>query len=111
MPNFFAGLSFASGVGHTVPAFQRALDNGIGGMLAEVEAQRDSATDAPKRQFYAGVALALEGVRDHCLAYARLAAEMGHGVSAEDVANLAAIEARMTKLATEKRRRCSRPHS
>ncbi len=102
MPNFLAGLSFASGVGHTVPAFQRALDKGLGGMLEEVEAQRDAATDAAKRQFYAGVALALEGVRDHCLAYARLAAEMGHGLPAEDVANLAAIEARMTKLATEK---------
>ncbi|HKR66961.1 MAG TPA: Dyp-type peroxidase [Thermoanaerobaculia bacterium] len=90
--NFFVGLSFASGVGHTVPAFQRALDKGIGGMLAEVEAQRDAATDASKRQFYAGVGLALEGVRDYSLAYARLAGEMG----------LEDIRARMTKLATEK---------
>lgn len=103
MPNFFAGLSFASGVGHTVPAFQRVLDKGIGGMLAEVESQRDTATEPAKREFYAGVALALEGVRDHCLAYARLAAEMAPAAETEeDRASLAAIEARMTRLATEK---------
>jgi Dyp-type peroxidase family len=71
IPNFFIGLSYASGVGHTVPMFQRALDKGIGGMLAEVEQLRDAATEPGKREFYAGVALALEGVRDHCLAYAR----------------------------------------
>ncbi|HWS71067.1 MAG TPA: Dyp-type peroxidase, partial [Thermoanaerobaculia bacterium] len=33
--NFFLGLSYASGVGHVVPAFQRALDKGVGGMLRD----------------------------------------------------------------------------
>lgn len=92
IPNFFVGLSYASGVGHTVPMFQRALDKGIGGMLNEVSALRDGASEQGKKQFYTGVAIALEGVRDHCLAYARLASEM----------NLPEIEARMTKLATDK---------
>lgn len=103
MHNFFVGLSFASGVGHTVPAFQRALDKGIGGMLAEAEALRDAATDSAKREMYAGVTLALEGVRDYSLAYARLAGEMAaNALDDEERAALDAIRARMERLATAK---------
>ena len=103
MQNFFLGLGYASGVGHTVPAFQRALDKGIGGMIAEVEAQRVAAGEASKREFHAGVALALEGVRDHCIAFARLAAEMAvKAETEEERANLIDIERRMTRLSNDK---------
>ena len=101
--NFFAGLSYASGVGHTVPAFQRALDKGVGGMIAEAAALRDAASDQGKREFYAGVVLALEGVSDHCLAFARLASEMAERAeNDEDRENLSGIRMRMEKLATQK---------
>jgi Dyp-type peroxidase family len=101
--NFFAGLSHASGVGHLVPGFQRALDKGLGGLMAEVEARLGAEADEKKQQFYRGTLLALEGVRDHCLSYARLAgelaAELEPGRRAERD-GLREIEKRMTKLAT-----------
>jgi Dyp-type peroxidase family len=102
--NFFAGLSHASGVGHLVPGFQRALDKGLGGLMAEVRARHDAETDEKKRQFYQGVLLALEGVHDHCLAYAKLAGELAAALPSGRRAerdNLLAIEKRMKRLATK----------
>ena len=37
VPNFFRGLSEASGVGHIVPDFQKLVDRGLGGLLDEIE--------------------------------------------------------------------------
>ncbi|MDI3288747.1 Dyp-type peroxidase [Polyangium sp. 15x6] len=100
--NFFAGLGYASGVGHVVPAFGKALEKGIGNLQKELASLRDAATDASKRSFYNASILALEGVAEYSLAYARLAAEMaaqlGAGQSAERK-NLLVIEQRMKKLA------------
>nr|QKW93937.1 4-hydroxyphenylacetate decarboxylase large subunit [Vitiosangium cumulatum] len=102
--NFFAGLSFASGVGHVVPGFQRVLDKGLGGIVAEVNARHDSTTDEKKRQFYRGVLRALEGVQEHCLAYARLAGELASTLESSQRAerdNLLAIQERMKRLSSE----------
>ncbi|MFB1479678.1 Dyp-type peroxidase [Corallococcus sp. RDP092CA] len=103
--NFFAGLSSASGVGHLVPGFQRALDRGLGELMADVQKRHDATQDEGKRQFYRGVVLSLEGVRDHCLAYAalagKLAAELPLGQHAERD-NLLKIQERMQRLATER---------
>lgn len=102
--NFFAGLSPASGVGHVVPGFQRVLDKGLGGLVAEVNARHDSTQDEKKRQFFRGVLLALEGVQEHCLAYARLADEMASTLESGQRAerdNLLGIAARMKKLSSE----------
>jgi Dyp-type peroxidase family len=101
--HFFQNLSYASGVGHVVPGFQRVLDAGLGALLDDVAAKRDGAADEKKRQFYAGVHLALEGVRDACLAYARLAGEMAAGMAETQAAereNLLGIQARMTHLSS-----------
>jgi Dyp-type peroxidase family len=103
--NFFAGLSHASGVGHLVPGFQRALDSGLGGLMAEVQARHDATTDEPKRQFYRGALLGLEGVRDHCVAYAALAGKLAEGLTPGQRAerdNLLKIQERMKRLSTER---------
>jgi Dyp-type peroxidase family len=103
LPNFFLGLSAASGVGHVVPGFDRALELGIGGLIEQVSANADDADDE-KASFYRGVVLALEGVRDHCRSYAALALEiadgLGDGEQAER-ANLVAVAERMNRLAEE----------
>ncbi|WP_434389378.1 Dyp-type peroxidase [Melittangium boletus] len=103
LPNFFAGLSPASGVGHLVPGFQRALDKGLEALAADTRARRDRATDAKKRSFYAAAALALEGVQDYCRAYARLATEQARSFKEQgpEWTNLQAIAARLTSLATQ----------
>jgi hypothetical protein len=101
--NFFAGLSYASGVGHLVPGFQRVLDKGLGGLVAEVNARHDSTSDEKQRQFYRGALRALEGVQEHCLAYARLAGELASTLESGRTAerhNLLAIEERMKSLSS-----------
>lgn len=108
LENFFLGLGAASGVGHVVPGYQRLLDKGIDGLITEVAdkiqvaEQIPGPADVTKQQFYRAVILALEGVRDHCLAFAALAAELAQGMlpsQRAEQANLRAIQARMTKLA------------
>jgi Dyp-type peroxidase family len=102
--NFFDNLSYASGVGHIVPQFGAVLRLGLGALAADVTARRDAAHDQPKRRFYAGAVLALEGVAGHCRAYAQLAEamaqRMGPGQSAERH-NLIDIRDRMTRLAEQ----------
>ncbi|MGH3770838.1 MAG: Dyp-type peroxidase [Pseudonocardiaceae bacterium] len=105
LENFFLGLSAASGVGHVVPGYQRLLDKGIDGLTAEVAEKLAGTTDVAKQRFYRAVILALEGVRDHCLAFARLAAELAHDTPLSQRAereNLLAIQARMSKLANQR---------
>ena len=101
--NFFLGLSPASGVGHVVPTFQRLLDKGLSVLLADVSKQRDDAHDASRRECYAGVVLALEGVREHFLAYSRLAGKMAaESQIPTDRENLLAIKTRTEKLSSAK---------
>jgi Dyp-type peroxidase family len=102
LANFFRGLSAASGVGHVVPGYQRLLDKGVDGLIAEVSAKLDSAEEESKRQFYRAIVLALEGVGEHCLAFAELAAEMAHDTRPSqraELENLLAVHGRMRKLA------------
>jgi Dyp-type peroxidase family len=102
MSNFFDNLSYASGVGHIVPQLGIALRQGLGVLTAQLVARRDEAADEKQRRFYAGVVLALEGVADHCRAFAqlaeRMAGEMGPGQTAERD-NLNEIRDRMNRLA------------
>ncbi|MFD0202924.1 MULTISPECIES: Dyp-type peroxidase [Saccharothrix] len=102
LQNFFRGLSAASGVGHVVPGYQRLLDKGLDGLIAEVSAKLDTTDDEAKRQFYRAIVLALEGVGEHCLAFADLAAELAHDTQPSqraELENLLAIHGRMRKLA------------
>ena len=77
LSNFFDNLSYASGVGHIVPQFGAALRLGLRALTADVTARRDAARDEKRRRFFAGAVLALEGVADHCRAFARLAGDDG----------------------------------
>lgn len=102
--NFFQGLSYASGVGHVVPGFQRVLELGIEGLILDIQQRLNATSDPKKQEFYKAAILALEGVSDHCLAYAQLAGEIASGLPEGQVAereNLQAIATRMTKLATQ----------
>ena len=103
LPNFFDNLSYASGVGHIVPTFGEALRLGLAELTARVAKQRDAAAgDEKRRRFYAGAVLALEGVAEHCRAFARLAAKMAEESAPGETArrhNLLAIEARMKRVA------------
>ncbi len=105
IPNFFQGLSYASGVGHVVPDFQKVLDLGIQGLILLIEEYLNCATDSKKQEFYRASILALEGVHDHCIAYAHLAEEMALALPLGKEAereNLQAIATRMNKLAKNK---------
>jgi len=106
LEHFFLGLSAYSGVGHIVPGYQRLLDRGLDGLIADVKAKLAGLGDgaADKREFYEGVVPALEGVSDHCLAFAALAVEMAAAIGPSRHAereNLLAIDARMRRLAHE----------
>ncbi|AOS64039.1 Dyp-type peroxidase [Actinoalloteichus hymeniacidonis] len=102
--DYFRNLSAASGVGHVVPDYQRLLDKGLRGLLADISDKASVASDQPKIEFYLAIRLALEGVRDHCLAFADLAEQHAADLPDSMVAeqhNLAEVQARMRKLAHE----------
>ena len=90
-------------MGHVVPGYQKALTLGLDGLKAEVNAKLAAKPDADKQAFYRGVLVALEGISEHCLAYARLAcitaARLPEGMAAEKH-NLHQVAARMQKLAS-----------
>jgi Dyp-type peroxidase family len=103
LSNFFDNLSYAAGVGHIVPTFERAIRLGLGELIADAERRRDACIgDEKRRRFHAGTVLALEAVAEHCLAFARLAGEMaaatGPGETAERD-NLLDVCERMNRLA------------
>jgi Dyp-type peroxidase family len=102
LPNFFDNLSYASGVGHIVPYFGQALHLGLKRLTSALVQRRDSAADEKKRRFYAGAVLSLEGVADHCRAFAKLARSMADASSESESAkrhNLLDISARMNRVA------------
>lgn len=102
LPNFILGLSSASGVGHVVPGFTRALDVGVGGLMDWVSGRLAAAGPAGERaSFYRGVLLALEGVAEYCRSYARLARDLADGAGRTERTNLFAVADRMDRLATE----------
>lgn len=103
--NYFRGLSEASGVGHIVPNFQKLVDLGIGGLLAECDRYAAGVTDQGKLDFYESCRIALFGVQDHLTAYASLArsrAEALNESQADDRNNLLEIAERLDKLKTAK---------
>lgn len=100
---FVLKLSEAGAAGHNVPNYQRLLDKGVGGILAELETAMEDARDDEARQFYQAGIFAFEGVQIYLRNYAGLAraiaARERHGEAT--AANLAEIAERMERLATE----------
>ncbi|KAH7373515.1 hypothetical protein KP509_17G059900 [Ceratopteris richardii] len=105
LAGFFSGITYASGVGHVIPDFQYALEKGVSGLIKDVQERLNAATETSKREFYNGIYISLQGVQEHCHAYASLAREMvttlGSGQLAEK-ANLEDIAVRMDRLAEER---------
>ena len=107
LSQFFAGLSYASPVGHVVPHHAEVLRQGLKVMKEDVKRRQETTPDVAKKQFYEGVWLALEGVSEHLRAYARLAAETAQALPAGMTAerdNLRQIESRLEWLADGKPR-------
>ena len=105
MPNFFRGLTEASGIGHILPDHQKLVDLGLGGLLSELEARLEATEDSEKQSFYRACILSVEGVQDHLSSYAVLASGMAGGLAAgqaAEKANLEGIAERLRRLTTEK---------
>ncbi|MBB6269721.1 Dyp-type peroxidase family [Pedobacter cryoconitis] len=105
MDGFLNNLSEASGVGHVIPHYEKALQKGLKEMKAEVLDYELKATTIEKKELYRSAYLSLEGISEYCINYEKLArekaGEMAKG-QAWERANLIAIADRMKKLSAEK---------
>ncbi len=105
LDGFLSNLSEASGVGHVIPDYEKALQKGLNGLKAEVLMHEKNAKTPEQKDLYHAAMLSLDGISEYCLNYAALArdtaAKMSEGQQWEKD-NLDAIAQRMTKLATEK---------
>lgn len=105
LDGFVTNLSEASGVGHVIPHYEKALKLGLGGMLAEVEQYAKGAQDQAKKDLYQAAHLTLLGIAEYFLNYAKLAEQMAAGMQpgqAWEKHNLLDIAARMKKLSKDK---------
>ncbi|GAA4196805.1 hypothetical protein GCM10022289_03070 [Pedobacter jeongneungensis] len=105
MDGFLSNLSEASGVGHVIPHYEKAIQKGLKQMKEEVLAYEQQATTPELKDFYRSSYLSLEGITEYFLNYEKLAREtagkMAEG-QAWEKANLLAIAERMKKLSGDK---------
>ena len=105
LDGFLSNLSEASGVGHVIPHYEKALQKGLLTMQEEILAYEKQTDNTEKKELYHSAYLSLKGISEYCLNYAdlarRTAAKMTAGQEWERQ-NLESIAYRMTKLATEK---------
>ncbi|MGN7986636.1 Dyp-type peroxidase [Pedobacter sp. 22226] len=105
MDGFLSNLSEASGVGHVIPHYEKAIQKGLKQMKEEVLAYEQQATTPELKDFYRSSYLSLEGITEYILNYEKLAREtagkMAEG-QAWEKANLLAIAERMKKLSADK---------
>lgn len=105
MDGFLNNLSEASGVGHVIPHYEKALHKGLSVMKAEVLAYEKEAEGLEKRDLYRSAYLSLEGISEYFRNYGKLArataAKMTDGQVWEKE-NLEFIAYRMYKLADHK---------
>ncbi|MEQ9261695.1 MAG: Dyp-type peroxidase [Owenweeksia sp.] len=102
MDGFLANLSEASGVGHCIPSFERALEVGIDGLIADMDQYDHSELSEEKKDFYTAARLSLKGISEHCVHYAALAQKMASEMEegqAWEKQNLQEIAARMKHVA------------
>lgn len=105
MDGFLNNLSEASGVGHVIPHYEKALHKGLSVMKAEVLAYEKEAATLEKRDLYRSAYLSMEGISEYFRNYGKLArataAKMTDGQVWEKE-NLEFIAYRMYKLADHK---------
>ena len=63
MPAFFKGLSEAAGMGHVIPDFETLLQNGLGKMKEEMNANKGETKE--QKEFVTSCVLALDGVKKY----------------------------------------------
>jgi Dyp-type peroxidase family len=105
LEGFLNNLSEASGVGHVIPNYEKALKTGLKVLKEEILDYESKAETQQKKDLYRSAYLAMEGISEYFLNYAELArntaAKMAVGQEWERQ-NLESIASRMTKLSTEK---------
>ncbi|WP_228151912.1 Dyp-type peroxidase [Acinetobacter seifertii] len=105
LQGFLRNLSEASGVGHVIPNYKKALDLGLAGLQQEIAKHASKAQTPEKKDFYEGSRLALVGISEYFLNYSKLAFkvadQMQKGQEFERD-NLIAIGHRMEKLSKDK---------
>lgn len=105
MDGFLCNLSEASGVGHVIPHYEKALHKGLSVMKEELLAYEKEAEGLEKRDLYRSAYLSLEGISEYFRNYGKLArataAKMTDGQVWEKE-NLEFIAYRMYKLADHK---------
>ncbi|WP_316820410.1 Dyp-type peroxidase [Pedobacter gandavensis] len=105
MDGFLNNLSEASGVGHVIPHFEKALQKGLGQMKAEVLDYEKSAATTVKKELYRSAYLSLQGISEYFQNYANLARATATKMTAGQAwekQNLEEIAQRMDKLSEEK---------
>jgi len=99
---FISNLSEASGVGHVIPNYERALKQGIKGLQEEINAHlKNSENTAIKNDLYHSSLLALKGISEYFVNYSHLASKLAATMSTGQILekeNLLAIAHRMEKL-------------
>ena len=105
LQGFLRNLSEASGVGHVIPNYKKALDLGLTGLQQEIAKHASNAQIPEKKDFYEASRLALTGISEYFLNYSKLAFkvadQMQKGQEFERD-NLIAIGHRMEKLSKDK---------
>ncbi|QNX86433.1 Dyp-type peroxidase [Acinetobacter seifertii] len=105
LQGFLRNLSEASGVGHVIPNYKKALDLGLAGLQQEITKHASNAQTPEKKDFYEASRLALVGISEYFLNYSKLAFkiadQMQEGQEFE-IDNLIAIGHRMEKLSKDK---------
>ncbi|WP_265733956.1 Dyp-type peroxidase [Acinetobacter genomosp. 33YU] len=73
LQGFLRNLSEASGVGHVIPNYKKALDLGLAGLQQEIVKHASNAQTPEKKDFYEASRLALVGISEYFLNYSKLA--------------------------------------
>ncbi|RQO75496.1 formate acetyltransferase [Pedobacter sp. KBW06] len=105
MDGFLSNLSEASGVGHVIPHFEKALQKGLKAMKEEVLAYEEKAANTEQKELYRAAYLSLEGISEYIKNYEALARETAEKMTAGQIwekENLLTIAERMKKLANDK---------
>ncbi|MBI1836802.1 MAG: Dyp-type peroxidase [Flavobacteriia bacterium] len=105
LDGFLANLSEASGVGHVIPNYEKALKLGLNAIKDEILQYESRAENQELKDLYTSSFLAIEGISEYFLNYAKLARETASKMDVGQIwekENLESIAHRMTKLSTEK---------
>lgn len=92
-----------SAMGHVVPHYQRLVDLGLGGLLAQLQQkQAQSGLAAAQQEFYQGAIWSLQGVQRYLLNWAEHAEQtVARATTPQDAQNMRDVAARLRHLSSE----------